>query len=95
MISWLTTDIKTLITAGIFGSIFRIMTNPDRQWKRCLAQALMGVSAAVFIGPIFAHVIVIAVGKEGYIPALLAAGFFIGSAAEKVTEKLQSKFFDS
>jgi hypothetical protein len=94
MMHWMSLEIKTLIAGGIFGSIVRITLNPDKEWKKWIVQAFVGVSAAVFLGQVVGHLIINVVGDAGAAGAYSAAGFIIGTGAEKVIEKLQKKFLD-
>jgi hypothetical protein len=94
MMHWLTTEIKTLLASGVFGSVVRILLNPDKEWQKWIVQAFVGVSAAVFLGQVVGHLIIQVVGDTGATGAYSAAGFLIGTAAEKAIEKLQHKFLD-
>lgn len=90
--SWLSSEIRTLLTAGVFGSIVRVLIRPERQWQRWLVQVLIGTFSAVFLGSLVGHLVARMVGVESLNAAYLASGFLIGTAAEKVIEKLQNKF---
>ena len=92
--SWPTEEVKTLITSGAFGSLVRIVLSPDKKWQRWIVQVFVGVSSAVFLGQVAGHIIVKTLGTDGMAAAYSAAGFLIGTAAEKCIEKLQNKFLD-
>lgn len=89
---WITHEIRALLAGGIFGSVVRVILNPDRAWQRWLVQVFVGVTAAVFLGQVVGHLIIAMIGKDGATAAYSAAGFLIGTTAEKSIEKLQKKF---
>lgn len=89
---WLTTEIKTLLTGGVFGTIVRVILAPDKRWRQWVVQMFVGLSAAVFLGHVLGHIIIKAIGPEAATAAYYAAGYIIGTGAEKVIEKIQAKF---
>jgi len=91
---WLTNEIKTLLAGGFFGTAVRVMLKPDKCWRQWVIQMFVGLTAAIFIGQILGHLIISAVGREAASAAYYAAGYIIGTAAEKVIEKIQAKFLN-
>lgn len=83
-------DVKTLLIAGFFGSLVRVLLRPERRWQLWLVQMVVGVSSAVFLGQVFGGLIGQWTGSPG--ASLSAAGFLIGTAAEQVIACLQKRF---
>lgn len=92
--SFFTEEIRALLTGGTFGTVVRILLNPDKEWKKWIVQAFVGVSAAVFLGGVITHLIIMAIGPAGADAAGYAAGYLIGTGAEKAIEKLQKRFLE-
>jgi len=89
---WITNEIKTLMAGGFFGTAVRVILKPDKRWKQWLIQMFIGLSASIFLGQILGHIIIAAVGESAATAAYYASGYIIGTAAEKVIEKIQAKF---
>lgn len=89
---WITSEIKTLLTGGIFGTIVRVILAPEKRWRQWLIQMFVGLSAAVFLGQILGHMMILTIGAEAATACYYAAGYIIGTGAEKVIEKIQNKF---
>lgn len=87
-------DLKILLTSGFGGSVVRVLLRPEKQWHRWVVQVVIGVTTAVFLGQLVGHLIKAAVGAEGGPAAFAAAGFLIGTAAERTIEYLQNRFLD-
>lgn len=83
-------EVKTLLVAGFFGSLVRILLKQERRWQRWIVQMIVGVLSAVFLGQIVGGLIAQWTGAPG--ASLSAAGFIIGTAAEQVIASLQKRF---
>lgn len=82
-------EMKTLMTAGFFGSLVRVLLQPEKKWQRWLVQMIVGVASAVFLGQVFGVMIAKLTGAPG--ASIAAAGFIIGTAAEQVIAWLQKR----
>lgn len=89
---WFTNEIRTLLAGGFFGTAVRVLLKPDKRWKQWLIQMFIGLSASIFLGQILGHLIIAAIGEGAATAAYYASGYIIGTAAEKVIEKIQIKF---
>ena len=83
-------ETATLVIAGFFGSLVRLMLAPPERWQRWVARFIVGVSSAVFLGPPVGHMIAKWSGLDasGTLPA---AGFLTGVTAEQLIVYIQSK----
>lgn len=88
-------DIRILLTSGFGGSVVRVLLRPEKKWHRWVIQVAIGVTTAVFLGQLLGHLIKAAIGAEGGPAAYAAAGFLIGTAAERAIEYLQNRFLDT
>ncbi|MDC0088180.1 hypothetical protein OAI07_01415 [Akkermansiaceae bacterium] len=77
---------KALVSGGLFGSITRLLLKPEKNWQAWLVQLVVGLSAAVFIGGFFGHILNADVFGYG------ASSYVVGTAAERAIKKLQEKF---
>ena len=78
--------IKVLLTGGFFGSLTRLLLKPEGSWKAWIAQLIVGISCAVFLGGLAGQAI--NSGMAGY----MASAYVIGSAGEQALAILQAKF---
>lgn len=85
----------TCLIAGICGAIVRLLLRPETCWRRWLAQFLVGVFCAIFLGA-FLGVQVVRVLKiedvESTAYAVAATAFVVGTAGEEVIRMLQRKY---
>ena len=79
-------DMKDLAVSGILGSLARLIIAPEDNWRRWVAQLIVGMLCAVFLGGLAAHFL--NAGPSG----LLACGFVFGSLGEHGLKVAQNKF---
>ena len=87
-----------LLISGIFGSLVRLLSKPEDDWKKWLARFMIGMFAAVFLGGFFSILLIKAFDistDQGIMYARLASGFIVGTASEQIIDlivaKIQSK----
>lgn len=85
----ISTNIQVLVIAGLLGAFAKAVVAPEPQWKRRLGQAVVGVVAAIFLGPLVAKLLTPFVTQEIY--AWLAAGCGCGFAGEAAMTFLQNR----
>lgn len=82
-------NIQILGIAGICGAIVKAITAPEKRWRRRAVQGIAGAAAAVFLGPLVAHMLESFVDQKVY--AWLAAGFICGYGGEAMISMLQNR----
>jgi len=85
-------EVKTLLIAGFFGSLVRVLIKFPKSWKQWCVQMSVGVICAVFLGRVVGMIIGDWTGDMS--SSLSAAGFIIGTAAEQIIAKIQKKVID-
>jgi hypothetical protein len=79
-------DIRDLAISGVFGSLVRLMIDPEENWIRWVTQLFVGMLCAVFLGGVAAYFL--DAGTKG----LLACGFVFGSLGEHGLKMVQDRF---
>jgi uncharacterized membrane protein YeaQ/YmgE (transglycosylase-associated protein family) len=88
---YLTQEIKALLASGVCGTLVRTIFRPEKNWKAWLLQMFIGLTAAVFLGQLVAHLIVKITGVESSAMVHYAVGYIIGTEAERFIRLWQDK----
>lgn len=86
-----TKELTVLFIAGFFGSLVRLVLNPEPRWQRWLVRFTVGVSCAVFLGGVASEAIAKAFSLKDMEQLLSASGFICGVLAEQMLEKMQAR----
>ena len=76
---------RALVVGGASGTLTRLILRPEKDWKAWLAQFVVGILAAVFLGGLAGHFL--DAGPIGY----ASSAYVIGTAAEQFIRLLQSR----
>lgn len=87
--------IKILLAAGLCGSLVRVLLDPKHPWTWWVVQVVVGTLAAVFLGGALARAAEHLLGHdEAEWRVYAAAGFLVGTAAEKAIAAVQRRLLD-
>lgn len=84
-------EVTVLFIAGFFGSLVRLVLNPEPRWQRWLVRFIIGISCAIFLGGVVSEAIAKAFSLKDVEQLLSASGFICGVLAEQLLEKMQTK----
>ena len=84
-------EVTVLLIAGFFGSLTRLVLNPEPHWRRWLVRFIVGVSCAVFLGGVVSQLIAKTLDLQEMERIFSASGFICGMTAEQLIEKIQNK----
>ena len=78
-------QMRVLLAGGFFGTLTKLLLRPEKSWRSWLAQFVVGISCAVFLGGLVGRWL--DAGPAGF----AAVAYVFGSAAEQALAVAQSK----
>tara|TARA_R110000772_G_scaffold143235_1_gene252747 strand:- start:16620 stop:16898 length:279 start_codon:yes stop_codon:yes gene_type:complete len=81
-------DLQILVVAGISGTLVKLILDPEDSWKAWVAQAVVGVLCAIFLGGLASYYL--DAGPAG----TAGCGFVFGSMGERGLAAIQRRLLD-
>jgi len=85
----ISTDIQLLGIAGVAGALVKAVADPEKSWRRRIAQVVTGIACALFLGNIAVNLLLPFVSQKEY--AWLAAGFLSAYSGEAIVSLILNR----